>query len=256
MNDFNKINKSINKDIKPLFVINYIAVNLILMLVNITLYLTNNINKTKLSYFIFYLVLTLLTILFLIYFYYLNNKKKINKILFIIYDWLTIITISFSILFLIIGNLFKIGVVKGNSMEPNLHNNQKIIIYKYNPKIKKEDVIIIPIDKNSNPIIKRVIATEGDTITYDKDNQKILINGKDNYKSYFFDINFRITYNDFNMMTKYKDKNNNLISILDKDNKIKKDFFIYLGDNINNSLDSRINGAVKYSDIIGRLLKK
>jgi len=117
--------------------------------------------------------------------------------------------------------------VNGTSMMTTLHDGDimlmNIINYKFND-IKRYDIVII--DEGDELIIKRVIGLPGDTVVC-SDN-KIYVNGKkinDKYAS--------TTTSDFEV-------------------KVPKGEYFVLGDNRNNSMDSRVFGTFKKSKILGK----
>ena len=117
--------------------------------------------------------------------------------------------------------------VNGTSMMTTLHDGDimilNIIDYKFND-IERFDIVVVK-EKNEL-IIKRVIALPGEKVTY-KDN-KLYINDKlvkDKYGNGFT--------NNFNY-------------------KIPKGTYFVLGDNRENSMDSRVFGPFKRKDIIGK----
>ena len=117
--------------------------------------------------------------------------------------------------------------VNGSSMYSTLRDGDimilNIIDYKFND-IERFDIVVVK-EKNEL-IIKRVIALPGEKVTY-KDN-KLYINDKlvkDKYGNGFT--------NNFNY-------------------KIPKGTYFVLGDNRENSMDSRVFGPFKRKDIIGK----
>ena len=69
-------------------------------------------------------------------------------------------------------------IVKGTSMEPNLENNQILLLSKISYKltdIKRFDIVVI--QEDNDYIIKRVIGLPGETLEY-QDN-KLYINDKE-----------------------------------------------------------------------------
>ena len=117
--------------------------------------------------------------------------------------------------------------VDGTSMSKTLINGDIMILdivsYRHNA-IKRFDIVVV--DDGEEYIIKRVIGLPGETVEY-KDNQ-LFINGKkveDKYP-YGKTADFKV--------------------------KVEKDKYYVLGDNRNNSLDSRYFGAFKKNKIIGK----
>lgn len=135
------------------------------------------------------------------------------------------------ILVLIIVVLIKTFVistvcVNGNSMYPTLHSNDIMVLNKIKYKlddVKRFDIVVVKYDEHY--IIKRVIALPNETIEYK--NNILYINGK-----------------------KVRDKYN---ATVEEDFKITlgKDEYFVMGDNRDDSLDSRIIGPIKKNDILG-----
>ena len=126
--------------------------------------------------------------------------------------------------------------VNGSSMMTTLHNNDIMILnkihYRFND-IKRFDIVVVKY--NNKYIIKRVIGLPGESIEY-KDN-KLYINGK-YYKEEFLDNN-----------TKTKDFN--LEEVIGK-NEIPEGHYFVMGDNREDSLDSRIVGTFTKKQIKGK----
>lgn len=114
-------------------------------------------------------------------------------------------------------------------MEPTLFDKQIVLENKITKKYKKNDIVVIK--KNNLKIIKRIVACEYD---------KVVI--KDGYL-YINDVKNNEIYTD-----NYGILNNEII--------LKKDEFIVLGDNINNSIDSRNKeiGIIKKNEIKGKII--
>lgn len=121
--------------------------------------------------------------------------------------------------------------VDGNSMNNTLHNDDimilNIIKYKLNDPKRFEIVVFKYKDE---PLIKRVIGLPGDTVAYI--NGRLILNGKKISESYI-DKNNNDTSDDFSEITVPKGK------------------YFVMGDNRDNSLDSRFIGLIDRSDILG-----
>lgn len=137
-----------------------------------------------------------------------------------------IVTIG-TCLFFISYFFIQVCFVKGPSMKPTLNNNDILLIQKFNLDIKKNDIILFK--KGDKIIIKRVVATGGDTVLIK--NNLVYVNNK-----IFDEIN-----------TKYA-------GIAKKEIKLGKNEFFVLGDNRGHSIDSRFSkvGIVKKNEIIGK----
>jgi signal peptidase I len=79
--------------------------------------------------------------------------------------------------------------VYGQSMEPNLHTSQRLIVEKVSYKVhtpRRGDVVVIAMDEFEIPLIKRVIGLPGETIEI-RENQ-VHINGHVLQEAYLPDI--------------------------------------------------------------------
>lgn len=133
--------------------------------------------------------------------------------------------------------IFVIGLqqVVGPSMSPNLEEGNVIIVNKLIYRLKdisRNDVIVLSQDEKY--MIKRVVGLPGEFVEY-KDNY-VFINGV-KYKETFIDE--KIKTEDFSI----KDIGYDVIP---------KDMYLVLGDNRENSLDSRSYGLISKKQVIGQ----
>lgn len=126
--------------------------------------------------------------------------------------------------------VFFIADVSGESMEPTLFDNDKVLVNRYK-SIKRGSIVVIkPNDNENRLVIKRVIALEGDKVEIK--NGKVYINDsltplEENYTK-------------------------GITQALDwKTYTLKENEVFYLGDNRSNSLDSRKNGVCTTSQVVG-----
>lgn len=145
---------------------------------------------------------------------------------------------------LILGLFFRSFIlqpflVEGNSMEPNFHSREFLLVdrinYKFNQP-KRGDVIVFRSPKNmSEDYIKRIVGLPGENVKIE--NGRIFINN----------LYLNETYLPVDTVT-----NTSADLLTSFSTTLKQDEYFVLGDNRNNSSDSREWGAVPIKNIIGR----
>ncbi len=105
----------------------------------------------------------------------MNGKKVLG----VIYDFAEIIMTAVLSVILVFSFGFKTSVVNGNSMNDTLNNGDTVIISAVNKTVNYGDVVVISQPNALNKVlIKRVIATGGQTVTFDYENKRVLVDGK------------------------------------------------------------------------------
>lgn len=102
-----------------------------------------------------------------------NPSKKISRSVF---EWLEEFVIAVSVIVLLLSFVVRIVTVSGSSMEPNYYHNDRLIITAHSGGIKEGDVIVV-VDALNEPIIKRVVATEGQIVDLDQETGVVYVNG-------------------------------------------------------------------------------
>jgi signal peptidase I len=173
----------------------------------------------------------------------LSNMKKE------IIDWALHIVGAVLIALLIVKFVAQVTVVIGSSMEPTLHNYNKLMMEKITPRfgtLKVGDIVVVEAAKelvehnntaSHSPLIKRVVGVEGDRVKVL--NGKVYVNGEEKKENY---INGDFTYIDS------EDEGREVI--------VPKDSIYVMGDNRpqGGSIDSRILGTFNKDRVLGRVI--
>ena len=150
----------------------------------------------------------------------MDNLKKIVK------EILPYIIVVFAVL-LVKTFIFTPVIVNGPSMLNTLHDKDIMILDKIGMRLTGIDRFdIVVIQTNHNKIIKRIVGLPGETIEY-KGN-KLYIDGKELKDSFANGVTY-----DFEKI------------------EIPEDTYYVLGDNREDSVDSRLLGTISKKDILG-----
>ncbi|MBR2473459.1 MAG: signal peptidase I [Clostridia bacterium] len=95
------------------------------------------------------------------------------------FEWIETFTLYFAIAMAVLLLLFTHSPVVGSSMSPTLENGDILIIRKLGYTAKNGDIIVCQSESYGmeRPLVKRVIATEGQTVTIDYEKRKITVDG-------------------------------------------------------------------------------
>lgn len=142
-------------------------------------------------------------------------------------------SISFIVIILaiILVRLFIVTPVRvdGPSMNDTLHDGDILLLDKYDNKYERFEIVVF--NYSGERLIKRVIGLPGEVVSYK--NNKLYINGNE------IEDNYGLGYTeDFEL------KNLNLTKIPDNE-------YLVMGDNRNDSLDSRYFGTISKDKILG-----
>ena len=151
-----------------------------------------------------------------------QNKEEISKFLSFLKELLPYIIILIVVV-LIRSYVVTPIMVNGPSMEPTLNGGEIMILNKLG-KIDRYDIVVV--DTGSEDIIKRVIAMPGETISCEEG--IVYVNGRRQDEEYSDGIT-----SDFDVI------------------KLADDEYFVMGDNREDSLDSRKFGAFKEEQIKG-----
>lgn len=171
-----------------------------------------------------------------------KNTKKASKDLFMEYMPYLIIIFFVVIIRLFIATPVK---VKGSSMVPTLENGDTMILYKLTKNIrgiKRFDIVVIKTD--SGDLIKRVIGLPGDKIKYE-------IKYVNEEKTGILYVNDKVVEEKFLSTSKKIGTCETNWTICNEEITVPEGEYFVMGDNRDDSKDSRMIGTVPLKDIKG-----
>ena len=181
--------------------------------------------------------------------------SRVNKVAYTLKSynkWYIYIGVFFLVNFLVhpnIETLIKENTIKSykipsGAMIPTLLIGDYILVNKFIYKIKKpqrRDVIVFKYPKDpTKDFVKRLIGVEGDTIEIKE--KKLYVNNIEQHESY-------VIHKDLNLNNSVQDPRINFGPII-----VPEDSLFFMGDNRDNSHDSRYWGFVKLDQLQGKLI--
>ncbi|MDP4117809.1 MAG: signal peptidase I [Bacillota bacterium] len=160
-----------------------------------------------------------------------------------IFEWVQALVVAFVVAMFLRTFVFTMVYVDGQSMEPTLHNAERMVVSRLsNDSLKYGDVIIFrPVNSPETPYVKRIIATEGQTVSFDYKKGLVIVDGKTLDEPYVMATIEPDRFGDFSKTGKSSEV-------------VPKNCVFVMGDNRNNSYDSRYDavGVVPINDILGK----
>lgn len=185
-----------------------------------------------------------------LYFPEFGDNKSVPKSYFsMLLECLDVLVSAMIAVIILFVFVFKVPTIDGNSMNDTLFNGERVVISNMLYEPKYGDIVVISrnysnnndnIERYSMPIIKRIIATEGQTVNIDFEKGIVYVDGKALSEDYTktptnlaYDIKFPVT--------------------------VKENCVFVMGDNRNDSLDSRSSqigdgGMIDKRYILGKAL--
>ncbi len=184
------------------------------------------------------------------------------------FTWILSVLLFIMILFLSFISFFGVCEIEGDSMNDTLFHQNIVLTYKYPLSIQNGDIVTLKVGEDNTTadgilirqkgktLIKRVIATGGETLKFEKGPS--LIDGRFSVKLYrkskggsdFIELNEPYIKEP---MLAFDELNGLYSAVLGKETIVPEDHYFVMGDNRNNSTDSRTVGCFSRDEIIEKL---
>ena len=161
-----------------------------------------------------------------------ENKKSAKREFF---EWLQAIVIAVVLALVIRNFIFTVVRVDGQSMEPTLQHNDRMIVWRLGYEPEQGDIVIFnpPGYEDNIYWVKRVIATQGQRVEIDYNTSSVYVDGEKLDETYLGE-----TMRDLGFSYREVD--------------VPEGCVFVLGDNRNHSSDGRVIGPVSIDRVIGK----
>lgn len=167
-----------------------------------------------------------------------TTEYKPSRWLTATFEWVSAAIVALVTIVLVFAIFFRMVNVDGQSMEPNFHEGDRLLIsgFAYTPEYG--DIVIIR-RENNTPLIKRVIGLPGDIIQIDNDKGVVIRNHEELSEPYIQPGITKLTYGATGVTVPLT---------------VPEGHIYVLGDNRGNSTDSRREGCYSMDQLVGRVL--
>ena len=175
-----------------------------------------------------------------------KSEKKKSTFVSDLFEWLDVFVKAIIVVVILFTAVFKIATIDGDSMQNTVFEGEKVIISNIFNSPKQGDIVVVSrnyknsadcYERNSAPIIKRVIATEGQTVDINFDKGEVIVDGVVLDEPYIKNLTTNFQGTEFPLL-------------------VEDGCVFVLGDNRKNSKDSRapVIGLIDEREILGKAI--
>ena len=167
-----------------------------------------------------------------------KSGEKKPSLLLRSYDWLESLVSAVVVCILLFLFAVRVVSVDGSSMKPTLHDGEKVVITRIFSAPKQGDIVVLTQRSYGNDsLVKRVVATEGQTVEIDERKGVVTVDGVELNEPYIAEP----TYKKLDMTGPVT---------------VREGCIFCMGDNRNESTDSRSSriGQIDTRSVLGKVL--